>query len=1092
MTSKLARMIPGAWRRLLFALAAVAVLVGPWSWMRAHGSTPATAPQVLLVVTNSQSMGGTTSGAIMSGSGILSSDRTNLQNYSSPANYTIPAGFTPPLNSGSSGSAPYTVSCSAGECDNGPSRMNLAKYAIQQVLTSYGSAVNFGIYTYGTTTPTVYTTYQGYMSPGTRFAYTNTAGSNTQPNPCYNYGSASSRIYSDCSQIDAAFTVNIGSYQYITVASTTDNPTINTVLHANFPYALLMFDSGATYGNGDGGYWYSTAMLGYCSSGTENDSVSSPPYTASDLSNYEIGSIYSCYPNGYASGYPTGTQQYITPSNAGYLPYSPQLLYIQRGFSEIAGTVSATSGNIQVAMGTSPTASAFTTALSPETNSATSSEIKSDAPQSPIGGLLKGALSYLQGLNPATCQGQFVVLLTDGLPTMDLSGNKWPPLGSTAASGYGVTATFNANGTLNTTNDQALTDAVAQVSALASAGIKVYVIGLGAGVSAAVNPSAAASLQAMALAGGTSGFYPANSATDLNSAFLAIVHQIYAASSVSAPVIPISVAGGSSYEYMLTTNPVPLYGAASAYAVSASGTPASSVSWEAGAEMTSSGRANALYSTASDNATVTLLSAIDSAAFSLAATSCVPNVSTIVSYTTNPSFTYGTCSYLGARLSGSFLGGFSQQDSGVFVGPPANSKLVGISSYNTYASGLSGRSKMVLFTNNDGFLYAVDATAGTLDWAWMPRSALSQLQNYSTFQSLDWMDGDFTVVDAQDGSGNWGSYVVGSIRSGAEHFSLKLSTSGVPTKVVYDTVVSGGSSPGDLAPVVGNASATQNTQVAWVGGTAYTLYMVNTGSSTVTSTLYEVNVATGASTSAIVGFQSTSALSYDSQAKQLWLGSSAGGVYQMTVSGNAVTDAATLYKIGTTVNPASTATTYPVLYVGNTRISGVPYVYALDSAQVTVFTVGTSGWTPLWATTTSTGYTYSAGSYSSSSSLNTLNAGAVVSDSPTIISGARIVNGALMVPEYVAATTTCGAGTGYLAFFDVRTGKFPALSISNQGSTVTSNLLVGSGMAFTPSVSVTSTGLEINTGSSANLSPNAPLTVSGAVGSGVAGWRVVN
>ena len=57
------------------------------------------------------------------------------------------------------------------------------------------------------------------------------------------------------------------------------------------------------------------------------------------------------------------------------------------------------------------------------------------------------------------------MLVTDGLPTMDLSGHSWPPLGSTSASpypnGYGITATFNGDGSLGSTNDQALTDVIA-------------------------------------------------------------------------------------------------------------------------------------------------------------------------------------------------------------------------------------------------------------------------------------------------------------------------------------------------------------------------------------------------------------------------------------------------------------------------------------------------------------------------------------------------------------------------------------------------------------------------------------------------------
>ncbi len=66
---------------------------------------------------------------------------------------------------------------------------------------------------------------------------------------------------------------------------------------------------------------------------------------------------------------------------------------------------------------------------------------------------------------------------------MDLDGSLWPPLGSSSAAGYGVTASFNVDESLTATNDQALTDVIAKLKALTAAesGIKTYIIGMGAG-----------------------------------------------------------------------------------------------------------------------------------------------------------------------------------------------------------------------------------------------------------------------------------------------------------------------------------------------------------------------------------------------------------------------------------------------------------------------------------------------------------------------------------------------------------------------------------------------------------------------------------
>jgi type IV pilus assembly protein PilY1 len=118
--------------------------------------------------------------------------------------------------------------------------------------------------------------------------------------------------------------------------------------------------------------------------------------------------------------------------------------------------------------------------------------------------------------------------VTDGLPTLDLAGKSWPPLGSDAALGYGLTATFNGDGSLNTTNSQALTDAIAQIAAAKAVGTQVYVLGLGAGVDPTINPTAAATLTAMAVAGGTNNYFAATSAADVTQDMQVILAKILA------------------------------------------------------------------------------------------------------------------------------------------------------------------------------------------------------------------------------------------------------------------------------------------------------------------------------------------------------------------------------------------------------------------------------------------------------------------------------------------------------------------------------------------------------------------------------------
>lgn len=476
-------------------------------------STPAH-PQVLIAIGNSESMDGTLSGAIMTGSGSLSSDLSTLNSSSSPSSYAVPVGFTPPMQAADgSGNAPYTVSSSGNLVDNGASRLNVAKAGVQAIIQAYIQNTDFALESYNTFSTSLYSTWVYYMSPATTgFVFTNTkiSGNRYVTNPCYGYMTASTTIKSNCTSIAGTglYTASlVASSAYMQIGASSDDANINDVLYA-FGQPGVYINYGGT-----------------------NPATPFPPYYS--LANYNSGSILISY----NSSAPTANT--VTgPTNAGYVPYSPHVMYAQRGFG-YGGGQSSNTGNILVGMktaGATPTTSSITTAvnsflplLAPETNNLSTSEIKSVAGQAPTAGILAQAKSYLGTVATASngcAPKQYVILISDGLPTQDMAGLYWPPLGSAAALGYGVTATFNADGSLKTTNDQALTDTIANLTALNQAGIKTFIVGLGAGVDPTLNPQAAATLQAMAIAGGSGSYYPAVSAaalvTNLNSILLAV------------------------------------------------------------------------------------------------------------------------------------------------------------------------------------------------------------------------------------------------------------------------------------------------------------------------------------------------------------------------------------------------------------------------------------------------------------------------------------------------------------------------------------------------------------------------------------------
>lgn len=489
------------WKRSIAGAVAISMLAGYMPVIAAPLNLaqtplvmpPGGTPQILFAIGNSGSMDGDLSGAIMTGSGSLGA---SLQNSSSPTNYTIPAGFTPPLNAGSAGQAPYTVSCSGISCDNGPSRLNVAKQAIQTVINNNISNTQFGLMTYSVS-PSIYTTWVYYMSPSGGFTFSATPPATGQyvVNPCYNYASASATINSNCTAIATLYPAGtVANNQYMSVGASSDDPSVNDVLYAGGLTGVFVNYSGP------------------------NPASPFPPNFS--LSQYNNGSVVL----GYGSSQPNGYALATGPTNAGFVPYSPQVMYAERGFAYY-GVASSTSGSTVVGM--TQTAGNFTNSLKPETNSTGTSEIKASGVQSPLAGLLAASKTYLTGLptgNAACPPNRFVVLVTDGLPTQDLNGKSWPPLGSAAAAGYGVTATFNPDGSLNTTNDQALTDTITTLKALNTAGIKTYIVGLGAGVNATVNPVAAQTLQAMAIAGGTNSYFAATNASALASALQSIVN----------------------------------------------------------------------------------------------------------------------------------------------------------------------------------------------------------------------------------------------------------------------------------------------------------------------------------------------------------------------------------------------------------------------------------------------------------------------------------------------------------------------------------------------------------------------------------------
>ena len=276
-------------------------------------------PQILLALANSESMDGDLSGAIRTGSGSI--PHPLLYPTASPVNFTIPVGFTPPLNPGGGGVAPYTVNVAGLLKDNSPSRMNVAKAGMSDVLTAYIASADFGLIDYDTSGLVAFDTWVYQMSPPGGFVFQNTipgAGEYVL-NPCYGVNLLLPfQVAQDCAALNAYYpTQNITAQQYMLVSASSDDPSVNDVLYD------FGIDPVCVVYNGP------------------SPPTPFPPYFS--LGSYEGGGVgegYSSEVNNCAG--------FTGPTNAGFVPYSTEVMYEKRGFGYYTFGETANDGNTVV------------------------------------------------------------------------------------------------------------------------------------------------------------------------------------------------------------------------------------------------------------------------------------------------------------------------------------------------------------------------------------------------------------------------------------------------------------------------------------------------------------------------------------------------------------------------------------------------------------------------------------------------------------------------------------------------------------------------------------------------------------------------
>jgi type IV pilus assembly protein PilY1 len=750
-------------------------------------------PQIILALANSESMDGDLSGAIRTGSGSI--PHPLLYPTSSLVNFTIPAGFTPPLNPGSAGQAPYTVSSGGLLVDNSPSRLNVAKAGMSAVLNAYMDSADFALIDYDVQSLVSWKTWVYQMSNPGGFTFTNTIPSSGEYvlNPCYGVNlSLGVPVSNNCAALNTFYaSQNITAQQYMLVSASSDDPSVNDVF----------YDPGG----------FDQVCIVYGGPNPAN------PFLFS-LGTFEGGGVFESYSNSVNSC-PGATG----PTNAGFVPYSTQVMYEARGFGYYTFNETPNAGNTVVPMKTSgavPDATSvanaiawFTPYLAPETNSASTQDIKASATQSPMAGLIAQAQTLFSGTTVTTngCVAQrYVVLVTDGLPTMDLNHRNWPPLGSSAAAGYGVTATFNVDGSLATTNDQALTDVITKLTALNTGAnpIKTYIIGVGAGVDPTKNPSAAATLTAMSVAGGTGAYFPATSPQAVTDALQTIITHILAESeSTASAAVNTTGLNVNSVVYQSQFVTSDTYqdwtGNVNAYPIDPTtgiiDTTIANIIWSAQTQLdgkTPASRLIATWDPATGSGTpfewtagtpasgIAAGTALGTPLQSFAPDSNGQDVLNFLRGSTAQEQRNGGQFRNRAHILADIV-----DSNPAYIGP-SNENLQS-ASYIAFEQSTATRPPTLYIGGNDGMLHAFDTATGNERFAYMPRGTYSNLVNlvspFYNAQHRFFVNGSPVAADVQFSDLSWHSVLVGTEAQGGNSvFALDITD---PTAVTSETTL---------------------------------------------------------------------------------------------------------------------------------------------------------------------------------------------------------------------------------------------------------------------------------------------------------------
>jgi len=642
--------------------------------------------------------------------------------------------------------------------DDPSTRGNIARTVIRKTINSFGGLFNWGLETFYTGWPGLYSTYPYYLGNDQTMVFTD---------DCVNGISASNNGLR-CIPNPQPFSPG---GNFVTYDRASDDPDINDVLYTGY------FGSGA---------WAVSA-----GAGAYNMYFYHNPTTA--------------FNDASMSGY--FATWWFSPTDAGYVPYNPPIsrqMYAYRAwgfYSDVNGF-----GNVVEPIkdsGSSGHLSNLMTLLANETP--WGPDIKNSAVFTPLAGSFNTAWQYYTGGlggSPIqrSCQKNFILLATDGNPTATMYGWDWMYPLSQQANVYDP-------GTRTWTFSQAARDVFDQIKPLRNVSfggnnydIQTYVVGMGDTVA---NPGSIAALNQFANLGGTNTAYLAADAGALASAFQSIAVDIESKTAAASAVSLNTGSWGTSTNlYQARFNSGDWSGQLIAYVVNQDGSLGAQI-WDAGQVINgqnwNTGRTVLSYkpsaalgsrgiafrwpasypgspsSTEMDAAQAALLNA-DMAGNPDGFGS--QRVQWIRGNSANEGGTCGSCTPLFRSRPTSKLGDIVHSAPS-YVAAPAFGypDSMASSSYSAFAAANANRAATIYVGANDGMLHAFDATTGSEILAYVPTSVYRNLSALTT-QSLSanagdptphhyYVDGSPTVGDVFY-AGAWHSLLVGGLAAGGQ------------------------------------------------------------------------------------------------------------------------------------------------------------------------------------------------------------------------------------------------------------------------------------------------------------------------------------